>query len=177
MLAGPQPGPPASTSPSRKVPLFWFGMALAVAVALALVLAGTLLVLRPPTSSSSGPLLWAQAQTVNTLYQAEFVVPSEPGAGGAAQILIVAMVNVSCGGPSYLSGTDYVCELSLVSGTTGGNTEDLLWNLTFNGHVVTNTTELAPGLYTLLIHVVIGSPPALVAATDFNTILSVTATY
>jgi hypothetical protein len=127
---------------------------------------------QPSTGGGQYSLLWAQSQNVNTVAQAVFTVPG----GHAISVLIIGTVNVSCGGPSYAAGTPYYCDLSLVNGSTGGPTEDLLWDLSFTGHVVTVTSDLAPGSYTLLIRVVIGAAPAAVLLTNFDTTLSVTGT-
>jgi hypothetical protein len=157
----------------RAIPTSWFVAALVVAIVSILLLGVVLLAHPAPGTQSSRSLLWTQAQDVNALYQSEFTVPSASDSGAPVPVLIVATVNVSCGGPSYL-GPDYVCDLSLVSGATGGPSENLLWDLSFSGQVVTNESNLIPGLYTLSIHVVIGSPPAVVIYATFNTTLAVT---
>ncbi|MGP8146958.1 MAG: hypothetical protein ACLQAS_06060, partial [Thermoplasmata archaeon] len=65
----------------------------------------------------------------------------------------------------YGLGVNYTCIMSLWSGPfedIRGNQNPLWWGL-FSGNVGSNVSMLPPGVYSLLVHVVIGSfePPVL----------------
>lgn len=159
----------------------WLIVAIVLAIVLPVAVAGVLLAPRPsqpgfPAGSGQRVLLSDQAQNINGLYERQFTLPAVPlpvGVNSSVRIQIVALVNVSCGGASYFGGATYQCSLSLVQGATGGPTENLLWELPFSGVVGTNVSPLYPGLYTLLVHVWIGTAPAAVLLTTFNVAVEV----
>ncbi len=122
-----------------------------------------------PVVPEGNVLFSGQAQGVETLFAGQFTVPPPSNAGALVQVEVYALVNVSCGGSSlYTYGLHYNCSMSLVSGPTGGPTENQLWMETFTGYVASNISLLSPGAYTLFVHVVVGSPPLPVLSVPFS---------
>lgn len=126
-----------------------------------------------PPQSVSKVLLLNESQGVESLYEAPFTVPALLGAGVPLTIELATEVNVTCGGLSPYLGADFACVLSLVSGLTGGPTENLLWQRSFTGPTGSNVSSLVPGVYTALVHVQAGSPPLAVLIVPFSVVLEV----
>ena len=98
-----------------------------------------------PGGNVTGVLFYGQVQTPGTYYEGQFTVPPIFGPNVSVKVELVALVNVSCGGASpYLIGADFNCLISLISGPTGGPTEDLLWTESFTGYVASNVSLLPP---------------------------------
>jgi hypothetical protein len=173
-------GPVFRKPPRGAIPTSWFIAVIAIAIAAPLVVAGVLLEFHPappefPSGGGGSVLMSDQAQGVTAVFEKEFTVPARSGSSVPVKVEEVALVNVSCGGASYFAGDDYECTMSLVSGSTGGPTENLLWANSFTGVVAWNVSLLLPGPYTLLVHVDIGTPPAAVVISSFNVAVEVLA--
>ena len=118
----------------------------------------------PSGVSVSRVLLFDQDKGVSALYEGQFTVPALLGPNVSVEVEEFAIVNISCGGASpYDLGANYTCIMSLWSGPfedIRGNQNPLWWGL-FSGNVGSNVSLLPPGVYSLLVHVVIGSfePP------------------
>ncbi|HEY1198286.1 MAG TPA: hypothetical protein VGG32_06120 [Thermoplasmata archaeon] len=134
-------------------------VAIAASVAVAGVQLGS-----PSGVSVSRVLFFDQNKGVSALYEGQFTVPALLGPNVSVEVEEFAIVNISCGGASpYDLGTNYTCIMSLWSGPfedIRGNQNPLWWGL-FSGNVGSNVSLLPPGVYSLLVHVVIGSfePP------------------
>ncbi len=125
-----------------------------------------------PGGNVTGVLFYGQVQTPGTYYEGQFTVPPIFGPNVSVKVELVALVNVSCGGASpYLIGADFNCLISLISGPTGGPTEDLLWTESFTGYVASNVSLLPPGFYSFLVHVVAGTAPEGVLIVPFTATL------
>jgi hypothetical protein len=119
-------------------------------------------------------LLNQQASGVQSTFASPFVVPWSPQSQGLVNIVITVFVNVSCGSPPPGWHASYNCTFALITGSFGEATpEILLWQYSFTGYTDSISTELLPGNYSVLVHVVVGSPPGLVLIVTFSVALVV----
>jgi hypothetical protein len=129
-----------------------------------------------PIGSAGQVLFYGQAEGVLGYYPGQFVVNATSAPGVPEEVEVAAELNITCGGESsYLLGELNNCSLSLVKGGLGGATEDLLWTESFTGREGSNVSLLAPGTYTVLISVHLGSPPLAVVVVPYSVTLEAAA--
>jgi len=122
-----------------------------------------------PIGSAETVLFYGQSQNVYGDYQGQFEVAPTEGSATQQEVEVAAELNLTCGAESsYLIGALNNCTLSLIRGTTGGPTEDWLWSGSFTGREGSYVSALAPGTYTLLVSVHVGSPPLAVVVVPFS---------
>jgi hypothetical protein len=158
-------GPPPF-GPSSQTWILVSCLAAVVVIAIASSVAVTGVQLGSPSGVSvSRVLFFDQDKGVSALYEGQFTVPALSGPNVSVEVEEFAIVNISCGGASPYRGlgANYTCIMSLFSGPIGdlrGNQIPLWWE-SFSGFAASNVSLLPPGVYSFLVHVMIGNlePP------------------
>jgi len=119
-------------------------------------------------------LLNQQASGVQSLFTSPFVVPGSLQSQGLVNTVITVFVNVSCGSPPPGWAAPYNCTVALITGSFGEvTTEALLWQYSFTGYTDSISSELMSGNYSVIVHVVVGGPPAAELIVTFSVALVV----
>ncbi len=157
------PSPPGS-GPRTWILVSCLAAVAVVAIASSVAVTGVQLG-SPSGTSVSRVLLFDQDKEVSALYEGQLTVPALSGPNVSVQVEELVLVNISCGGASPYRGlgANYTCTMSLLSGPIGdlrGNQNPLWWE-SFSGFAASTVSLLPPGVYSLLVHVMIGNlePP------------------
>jgi hypothetical protein len=118
-------------------------------------------------------LYYGQSQAPPNGFVKNFNVPASSGMNVPVKVGEVALMGIDCGVSAVLIGDVDNCTIQLATNPSGDAPVETLWTETFTGYAASDASLLAPGNYTLTIHVHAGFAPEAVIAVSFSVIAEI----